>query len=154
VPGCWTAVGHPAPPPPPPFVGRSCGGPGAVGERAVEQEGVGETGHPDQPAHPGEGADDPARPAVGREFPREVGERAQAGGVPEARAGEIDDDLPGAQAGRLHERIGNERCGGEVRVAGQADDDLVGSGDECDIELGHGASGIFATATGLASTVE
>ena len=50
------------------------------------------------------------------------------------------------EAGRLGEASVDEGSRREVGVAGQADDDLVGGGDERDGELGHGASGDSATA--------
>ena len=42
---------------------------------------------------------------------------------------------------RPGEGVGEKGAGREVGVAGQADHDLVGGGDEGDVELGHGASG-------------
>jgi hypothetical protein len=52
-------------------------------------------------------------------------------------SGDVDDDLPGAEAGPLGERVGEERNRGQIGVPGQPDHDLVGTRDEGDVEWRH-----------------
>src|SRR4051794_14536092 len=116
-------------------------GDGALEDRPVELQGVAETGGPDQPAGVAAGADHTAATTGGGELAADLGQRTQGGAVPEADGGDVHDELSGAQARRLEERVGEQWNGGEIGVSGEPDDDLVGCGDECDVEKWHGFSG-------------
>ena len=140
-----TAGGHPAAPGP--------DGCRARGQRSVEQEAAGEVGHPDQPArarqartirHARPSAASSLVNSAARVQPRQSQNCALARST--TTCGVSNPCCPGQGAGQ-------ERCCGEVCVARQADDDLIRSGNESDVELGHGASGNFGTAAVVASVV-
>jgi hypothetical protein len=103
---------------------------------------VGQRRGTDQPAGGRRRADDPAAPPGGGQLAGERAQRVQPRAVPEADGRQVDHDLAGTQPRRLVERLGDQRQCGEIRVAGEPDDDLVGGGDDSGVEQGHGASGI------------